>query len=264
MRGEIGMEDNIRTEVINAIIEGKSDYAGELIEAHKPEYLYKYRSDSEYALDALRKKSVLISRATEMDDDADGRLYVSEDFKKMFEIAKKLNPKFQDPKYSRAVYGIEEESKQTTFISSFSELNNNEDMWKRYANEKKGFCIEYKFEDLFLSNGYGLTCFPVSYEDKKPLGAREIKSKENMVFTTLYKKNRYGVDGEDWIGQREWRWSCFEKTLGLTEGQKRMLIPVAKPTRIFIGENASEDFINQLENVIEDIGENVELIRLQK
>ena len=68
------MEDNIRTEVINAIIEGKSDYADELIKAHKPEYLYKYRSDSEYALDALRKKSVLISRATEMDDDADGRL----------------------------------------------------------------------------------------------------------------------------------------------------------------------------------------------
>ena len=113
------MEDNIRTEVINAIIEGKSDYADELIKAHKPEYLYKYRSDSEYALDALRKKSVLISRATEMDDDADGRLYVSEDFKKMFEIAKKLNPKFQEPKYSRAVYGIEEESKQTTFIALF-------------------------------------------------------------------------------------------------------------------------------------------------
>lgn len=95
MRGEIGMEDNIRTEVINAIIEGKSDYADELIEAHKPEYLYKYRSDSEYALDALRKKSVLISRATEMDDDADGRLYVSEDFKKMFEIAKNLIQNFK-------------------------------------------------------------------------------------------------------------------------------------------------------------------------
>ena len=45
------MEDNIRTEVINAIIDGQSDYAGELIEAHKPEYLYKYRSGKEYDFD---------------------------------------------------------------------------------------------------------------------------------------------------------------------------------------------------------------------
>lgn len=47
------MEDNIRTEVINAIIDGQSDYAGELIEAHKPEYLYKYRSGKEYDFDTL-------------------------------------------------------------------------------------------------------------------------------------------------------------------------------------------------------------------
>lgn len=78
------MEDNIRTEIINSIINGDIDHASELVETHKPEYLYKYRSGSDYDLDALRKKSIWISRATEMDDDADGRLYVSKDFKEMF------------------------------------------------------------------------------------------------------------------------------------------------------------------------------------
>lgn len=125
-----------------------------------------------------------------MDDDADGRLYVSKDFKEKFEIAKEFNPEFQEPKYAEAVYGIENLSKQGCFISSFSELNDNEDMWNRYANENKGFCIQYRFLDLLSPNGYDLICLPISYEDKKPLGVEELTSKHNMVFTTLY-KNEY-------------------------------------------------------------------------
>ena len=58
------MEDNIRTEIINSIINGDIDHASELVETHKPEYLYKYRSGSDYDLDALRKKSIWISRAS--------------------------------------------------------------------------------------------------------------------------------------------------------------------------------------------------------
>lgn len=256
------MEDNIRTEIINSIINGDIDHASELVETHKPEYLYKYRSGSDYDLDALRKKSIWISRATEMDDDADGRLYVSKDFKEKFEIAKEFNPEFQEPKYEEAVYGIENLSKQGCFISSFSELNDNEDMWNRYANENKGFCIQYRFLDLLSPNGYDLICLPISYEDKKPLGVEELTSKHNMVFTTLYKKNIEGIYGEDWKGQREWRWSCYEKTLGLEKNQNGMLIAVPKPTRIFIGKNATEDLMIQLENVVKDIGGNVELIKL--
>lgn len=41
-----------------------------------------------------------------------------------------------------------------------------------------------------------------------------------------------------------------------------MLIAVPKPTRIFIGKNATEDLMIQLENVVKDIGGNVELIKL--
>ena len=37
------MEDNIRTEIINSIINGDIDHASELVETHKPEYLYKER-----------------------------------------------------------------------------------------------------------------------------------------------------------------------------------------------------------------------------
>ena len=48
------MEDNIRTEIINSIINGDIDHASELVETHKPEYLYKYRSGSAY--DCIKKK----------------------------------------------------------------------------------------------------------------------------------------------------------------------------------------------------------------
>lgn len=36
MRGKIAMEDNIRTEIINSIINGDIDHASELVETHKP------------------------------------------------------------------------------------------------------------------------------------------------------------------------------------------------------------------------------------
>ena len=41
------MEDNIRTEIINSIINGDIDHASELVETHKPEYLYKFNMDFE-------------------------------------------------------------------------------------------------------------------------------------------------------------------------------------------------------------------------
>ena len=256
------MEDNIRTEVINAIIDGQSDYAGELIEAHKPEYLYKYRSGKEYDFDTLEKKSVWISRATVMDDDEDGRLYVSDEFKRLFEIAKKENPKFNNTKYDRAVYGISDESKEKVFISSFSELSNDKDMRERYANKNTGFCLEYKFDDVASVKGYpALKCWPISYEKKEPLGAQELLNKNNSVFSTLYKKNIVGNSGEKWIEQREWRWSCFEDSLGEldTENGKNIEVPI--PTRILIGKNMPDDKLKKMKNIASNL--KIELVYMK-
>lgn len=256
------MEDNIRTEVINAIIDGKSDYAGELIEAHKPEYLYKYRSGKEYDFDTLEKKAIWISRATVMDDDEDGRLYVSDEFKRLFEIAKKENPKFNEPKYDRAVYGISDESKEKVFISSFSELSDDEDMWERYANKDTGFCLEYKFDDVASVKRYpALNCWPVSYEKKEPLGVQELLNKNNSVFSTLYKKNIVGNSGEKWIEQREWRWSCFENSLGEldTENGKNIEVPI--PTRILIGKNMPDDKMKKMKNIASNL--KIELVYMK-
>lgn len=85
-----------------------------------------------------------------MDDEEDGRLYMSDDFKIKFENAREENPKFNDVKYVDSVYNLAEETKNNSFISSFSELNDNEDMWKRYANNNCGFCLEYRFDDIFI------------------------------------------------------------------------------------------------------------------
>ena len=144
------MDDDIRSEVIESFINNDDNHATELIQAHKPKYLYKYRSGSVHDFKALEEKSIWISRATEMDDEEDGRLYISDDFKKKFEDAREENPKFNDTEYVDSVYNLAEKTKNESFISSFSELNDNEDMWKRYANNNCGFCLEYRFEDIFI------------------------------------------------------------------------------------------------------------------
>ena len=244
------MDDNIRREVIEALINNDVDHAKELVLAYKPQFLYKYRSGSEYDFDALQKKSIWISRSTGMDDDADGRLYVSEEFKRLYEIAKKQNPKFNDPKYDKDVYGISDESKSKAFISSFSELSDDEDMWNRYADDKAGFCLEYNFDALFSVEEYpALKCWPISYEKKEPLGVKELSNKNNSVFTTLYKKNIVGNLGEKWREQREWRWSCFEDSLGELDNKNGKNIKGPIPTKIFIGKNMPEDKMKKLENI---------------
>lgn len=254
------MEQEIRKEIVKLLCMGKTDLAVEIIQLTHPDFLYKYRSGKERDIDALKNNKLWLGRATLMDDKEDGRLYVSNDIKKALRYAAAREPKFKNPKYKKAIENIADNTERQVFICSFSELCDNEDMWDRYASNKTGFCIEYKFVDLFVkANEYPLICLPISYEEKKPLRLEECGSKQNMIFTTLYKKCIIGVNEEDWKGQEEWRWSCFEGSLGKLDKPEGKLVSAPTPTKIIVGENSSEKLKRDIAEWINDNKATIEL-----
>lgn len=258
--GDLAMNNDIRNEIIDCSIEENTRRAKELIEQNKPMFLYKYRVGNDYDIDALKQNKIWISRATEMDDEEEGKLYINkEEFAQALEIMEENDPKFRNSKYRKTIEKVPLEVKKSTLICSFSEICDNEDMWNKYANQKRGFCIEYKFDELFREEKNPLL-YPVAYIDEKPIFGIKDCNKKKMVFLTLYKKTKIGCNGEQWLEQKEWRYACFEKNLNLSDKEKGCLISVSKPTKIYFGKNSSDYLKMQIKKWVSEEKQDIELI----
>ena len=104
--GDLAMNNDIRNEIIDCSIEENTRRAKELIEQNKPMFLYKYRVGNDYDIDALKQNKIWISRATEMDDEEEGKLYINkEEFAQALEIMEENDPKFRNSKYRKITLG---------------------------------------------------------------------------------------------------------------------------------------------------------------
>ena len=130
------------------------------------------------------------------------------------------------------------------FIFSLAEESDNQAMWGLYADESKGFCIEYSFpRDDFLGQRMLLNLFPIYYGEK-PL----IKFFDVLIKGLYAQNNINGIsydDYQDWFlsaytkdktyeFQKEWR-ITFDKRMGGNLQQ----FPFAKS--IILGERISEE-----------------------
>jgi len=231
------MTDEKRKEVLELLL--KDDKPTELIVQYCPQYLYKYRSGNSRDLDALERDTIWIGNATRMDDPYDSMQMLTDEFKAKMLSAIFCEKKFNNEKYWRH---LEPDSIQKgCFICSFSEVNNNQDMWDRYANKEQGICIEYRTEDLFRN--VGMPLLPVYYEEKKS-DDEEVLSKLSsaaLMYRNFLIKDKEGKNGEDWYSQREWRIIARHNILGIEESDEGKCIAVPKPTKIILGKNSSDD-----------------------
>lgn len=252
------MEEVIRRKVVEAFMENNTDEAVELIFKNCPSLLYKYRKGDNKDVDALKKDKVWIGRSTFLDDEEDGNLRIEnpEDVCNTVDLLAIIDEKFKDPKYKDTVRHIVQKTKNDSFVCSFSETSENEYMWKHYADNEQGFCIEYDFKDLYHV-GYLLA--PVSYSLKREIDISECGNKPFLVFMELYTKHKNGPNGEPWCEQEEWRIACFEKTLGELVDGKGKLISTPQPKKIIFGKNASEAVKNVIKQWIEIEHRNITL-----
>lgn len=235
------MKEQLRREIVNALMDNELAIANKLLAVDTPKSLFKYRAGEQRDIDALKENKVWISRAIYLDDEEDARFRIK-NVDAVCSVIDKMatqNEKFKNPKYKRDVSTIAETSKMDSLVCSFSENSENEYMWKKYANEYKGFCIEYDFVELMNSNN--LLLVPVSYSLKREMDIRECNNKQYMIFMQLFTKYSVGSNGEPWSEQLEWRYACFTKTLGVLDGEKGKLISVPIPKKIIFGKNMSEE-----------------------
>lgn len=231
------MNDEKRKEVLDLLLKGCS--TERVIESNLPINLYKYRAGNTWDLDALENDSIWMGNAVQMDDSFDSKLLLTEEFKEKIEYMTTYNDYFQKEKYKLLLN--DDAIQNDCYICSLSEISDSEDMWKRYADNDKGFCIEYNTKELLTK--LEIPLLPVYYGEKCKYDEKILSdfSKTAMIFENFLVKHKVGINGEDWYSQREWRIIAFSKNLSLSESNKNgKCIHIIKPTKIIMGRQIAD------------------------
>jgi len=234
--------------------EKADDYKNTLI----PSRIYKYFpfddiSDSERnirSLKALKNEDLWLSSHKKFND------------KLEFKAMNIDKIKMSNNGYSEEMIGIVEEfyekTKATVLVSCFSKRFDNMAMWNFYANENKGYCIEY---EIFDKRNF----YPVIYDFKKYDGhellidmintySRIIQLDVKSQFDKEYKELErlqmrmisllylnYSTKKSDWKGEEEIRLIFSEEKPINDEGKLKDYFQLRiKPRRIIVGNDCSE------------------------
>ncbi|SEG53995.1 Protein of unknown function [Bryocella elongata] len=102
---------------------------------------------------------------------------------------------------------LPESHKESLKICSFSEKPDSITMWSHYADQHRGFCIEYGVQDLPPSDGFVRMLFPVVYSERLFDATRYFQAairdrdKFNMLFPILAALHK----SPEWSYEKEWR-----------------------------------------------------------
>lgn len=138
---------------------------------------------------------------------------------------------------------IIEQTNENIRICSFSEVNNSLLLWSHYANEHKGFCIEY---DLSEEDDIRPFLHPIVYSEK----INKIKTFDDL--NVLTKIGSTLIKCKDWEYESEWRLIITKQENNFP---RKMRVP--DPKAVYLGTrfylNAEEDRIKLL-SILKDRG----------
>lgn len=203
------------------------DMAFKLLESHVPNFVYKYRSVSEYSLSNFRDDTIWISYPKDFNDPFDSVTIESElNMEGLNDFAGGVfSQEYMDSvqELFRAAYM---ESTQVAFtVACLSETNASVLMWSHYANDHKGFCIEYNGREIYYDEFVNKCFFPVKYigadEEQLPISALALDYPG--LYSVLCKT-------EDWSYEKEWR-ICF----GIERNMKPGNIQLPQATGVYLG-----------------------------
>lgn len=192
-------------------------YIALLIYAIKqPPTIFRYRTGSRNDMDALTNNYIWLSNITEVNDEFEGLNEIK--YNKV-----KLNYDFLKKELKKQVDSTIEKVREKFYIACFTESATNDEMWKRYANNGQGYCIEYYFGEFkeFI--------FPVIYKKRKIVNIENYDDNEmRRSLITKYQK---------WSKENEWRilWPYDETK---KRGQK---IEQPRPKAMYMGENIKRE-----------------------
>lgn len=223
--------------------------------------LYKYYSDTPEKLDAVKNNKMWYSAPCNFNDvfDCD----ISIDKEKIFNEALKLLPdnrsirpgskKWKDSKVTinkiLEVLQVEFDSlKDTVGVSCLSELDDSLLMWAHYANNHRGFCVEYDLMEI--NNVLKFTAIPVIYSKEKTcFNFFDLNSIENEGLFKLFIQSLSSKSPE-WSYEKEWRiirdqGACGDKW---NAEKKGALLEMIRPNSIILGCAAKPDFEQEIKD----------------
>lgn len=169
-----------------------------LAEPYLPKSLFKYRAGISknmngvfVDIDALYQQYLWMPNAASLNDPYECLLFFQwkDECAEKFGFDKDLVTNSDIPKINSDLDDFAQSFREKFNIISFSEENSSLLMWSHYANEHKGFCIEYS------TNEFKSFFFPVMYSNKIPNALEN----ECTVPLSMITKSK------DWQYELEWR-----------------------------------------------------------
>lgn len=142
--------------------------------------------------------------------------------------------------------------KENTYLTCFSEKYDLILMWSYYTNSNKGICIKYNIDDCknFIRN----SCYPIKYEDGYDY-TKELCDMKKYAFKLNY--DPYLKKEKIWQHEKEWR-ILFNMDLLLSATIKsngKHFLKLPKPSAVYLGKRIS----SENEEKIKDICKNREI-----
>lgn len=231
----------------------------------KKSKFYRYRPLNEYTIFELLQGYVFLSNPNAFNDlfDCNAHLQLGELSKSYGEWILDLQH-FENVSNSLALKKTMEIRKDIISkklkIACFTTKNNNVSMWDRYANEHKGICIEYDFENIFYENNK-LKCNGEEYEHELFLPVFYTK-KFNKYLVAMNRPDLTRVSclvnsilkHTDWGTEDEWRLTSYNNDVTEFKG-----FPIKS---IYFGAKTSDIMINKLIDLLKDDKRKIEFFKM--
>jgi len=209
----------------------------EICEEQKTDKIYKFRKGDDWDIKNLKNDILKMTSAIKFNDPFDSVISVinKDTFLEEFLLLSE-HPEFNEILKAKSIeelcenmhkdlYPHYEDFLKKTQICCFSSTIDSILMWSHYANEHKGFCIEYDTKMLLKRL---LPLYPVKYSNKMPIWETGNDNFKRGVYTKA----------SEWEYENEWR-----VIMPVDDNQ---LLNIKDPTSIYIGCNASETLRNDL------------------
>ncbi len=132
-------------------------------------------------------------------------------------------------------------------LCSFSRVGDSILMWSHYANQHRGFCVEYEVASFDAGDAFLKNLYPVIYSeelfDLTPW-AEKLVSGQREELTTVFPLLGVLQKFDGWSYEREWRYVRFQEKP--TPDCNRSM---PRPTRVLLGAKALPETINDLTEI---------------
>lgn len=242
-------------EFFNLYFNGKVEKAYKHKHENIPKKLYKFQPFHENRLDTVFNNKLWFTLPKDMNDpfDSKGMCWNSEEIEVFFKekIIKDNIDKFES--IDTIVKGLISSLRDNMKITCFSEEVFSMPMWSHYADNHKGFCIEYNFSSLNWDNNMTKNLFPVGYETYRYDITNLFKLTLGDVYDPRVKLLYFlmNIKHNSWSYEKEWRIMNIRESYKEDFGNGLEDCKL-KPTAIYLGLNFNKDSIIDIKSKVKD------------